>query len=167
MLPRATFQGYYTTASIHLTFFFSYWHASEIENILSQEITWIFLLNLVEAPKGSRVLSTQQDLRITSRSRVTGTQHQPPKNHRASCASRNRDKGTQPNQRLGSVQVMSSPAIFLLNPAEATKGPRVLSSGPQDHLRIMVSVMQHQLQRIAEGLVPAETGTKEPRPTRG
>jgi hypothetical protein len=27
--------------------------------------------------------------------------------------------------------------------------------------------MQHQLQRITEGLVPAETGTKEPRPTRG
>lgn len=105
MLPRATFQGYYTTASIHLTFFFSYWHASEIENILSQEITWIFLLNLVEAPKGSRVLSTQQDLRITSRSRVTGTQHQPPKNHRASCASRNRDKGTLPNLWLGFLLV--------------------------------------------------------------
>ena len=37
--------------------------------------------------------------------------------------------------------------------------PRILGS--------LVSRMQHQFQRIPEGLVPARTGTKEPCPTRG
>ena len=53
--------------------------------------------------------------------------------------------------------------IFRWNPVEAPKGSRVLSI-LQD-LRItsgsQVSGMQHLLQRIAEGLVPAGTGTKE------
>lgn len=59
--------------------------------------------------------------------------------------------------------------IKLLNPEEAAKGPRILSM-LQDLgiiLRSQVSGTQHQLQRIAEGLVPAGTGTEEPRPTRG
>jgi hypothetical protein len=33
------------------------------------------------------------------------------------------------------------------------------TTGPQDHLRIIVSGTQHQFQRIAEGVVPAGTGT--------
>jgi hypothetical protein len=41
-----------------------------------------------------------------------------PKNHRKSCASRNKDIGTTPDQRLGSIQVWASPAIFYMNPAE-------------------------------------------------
>jgi hypothetical protein len=61
------------------------------------------------------------------------------------------------------------PPIFPLSPSEAAKGSRVLST-LQD-LRITsgswVSGMQHQLQRIVEGLVPAGTGTKKPRLTRG
>jgi len=43
------------------------------------------------------------------------------KNHRGSCASRNKDKGTPPDQRLGSIQVRTSPAIFCVNPAEASR----------------------------------------------
>jgi hypothetical protein len=73
------------------------------------------------------------------------------------------------NNKHGSVPVRATPTIFLLSPEEATKGFRVLST-PQD-LGITsgsrVSGTQHQLQRIAEGLVPAGTGTKEPCPTRG
>jgi hypothetical protein len=59
--------------------------------------------------------------------------------------------------------------IFLLSSAEAVKGSRVLSM-LQDHgitSGTGVSGMQHQLQRISKGLVPAGTGTKEPHPTRG
>jgi hypothetical protein len=59
--------------------------------------------------------------------------------------------------------------ISLLSPAEATKGSRVLSM-PQD-LGItsgsQVNGTQHQLQRIAKGIVLAGTGTKEHHPTRG
>jgi hypothetical protein len=54
------------------------------------------------------------------------------------------------------------------SPAEATKGSRVFT--PQDHgitLGSQVSGMQHKFQRIMEGLVPAGTGTKEPRRNRG
>jgi hypothetical protein len=54
-----------------------------------------------------------------------------PENHGGSCSSRNRDKGTMPNKRLGSILVGASPAIFQLNLPEAPKGPRVLSM-PQD-----------------------------------
>jgi hypothetical protein len=57
-----------------------------------------------------------------------------PKNLGGSCASRNRDKGTLPDQRLRSIPVGTTPAIFLLNPPEASRGPRILST-PQD-LRI-------------------------------
>jgi hypothetical protein len=64
---------------------------------------------------------------------------------------------------------ITDPTIFFLNPAEDAQGSRGLSM-PQD-LRITsgsrVSGTQHQLQRIAEVLVPAGTGTKEPRPNRG
>jgi hypothetical protein len=55
------------------------------------------------------------------------------------------------NSRKGKV------SIFLLNPAEASKGSRVLSM-LQDLVITLGSWMsgtQHQLQRIAEGLVPA------------
>jgi hypothetical protein len=55
--------------------------------------TTIFLLSPAEATKGSRVLST---LEITGEWNATSA----PKNHRGSCASRNRDRGTLPNQRL-------------------------------------------------------------------
>jgi hypothetical protein len=62
-----------------------------------------------------------------------------------------------------------TPAILLLNPAEAAKGSRVLSM--LEDLRItlgsLVSGTQHQLQRTAEVLVPARTETEEPRPARG
>jgi hypothetical protein len=57
----------------------------------------IFLLSPVEAPKGSRVL------RITGEWRVL-------------C--RNRDKGTPPDQRLGSIQIQTSPTIFYVNLVE-------------------------------------------------
>ena len=89
-----------------------------------------------------------------------------PKNQGMSCASRNRDKETLPDQRLGSIQVGASPCIFLLNLAETTKGPRGLFT--QQVLGItsgsLVSGTQHQLQRIPEGPVPPGTGTKEPHP---
>jgi hypothetical protein len=83
-----------------------------------------------------------------------------PRNCGGSCANWNRDKGTPPSQRLGSILVGATLAIFLLNPAEATRGPRVLSmiqdlwitSGSQ------VSGAQHQLGRVKEGLVPAGAG---------
>ena len=68
----------------------------------------IFLLSPAEAAEGSRVLSTLQDLGIMGEWNATST----PKNHRGSCACRNRDKGTPPNQRLGSIQVVASPTIF-------------------------------------------------------
>jgi hypothetical protein len=64
----------------------------------------------------------------------------------------------------GSVSVGASPAIFCLKQTEATKGLRVLST-PQD-LRITLGT-QHQLQRIAEGLVSAGRETKEPLLIRG
>ena len=67
------------------------------------------------------------------------------------------------------ILVGDIPAIFLLSPAEATKGTRVLST-LQDlgmTLGSWVSGKQHQLQRMAGGLVPAGTGTEEPHPTRG
>ena len=54
--------------------------------------------------------------------------------------------------------------IFLLSPAGATKGPRVLST-PQDlgiTSGLLVSGTQHQLQRLSKGLVPAGTGMEEP-----
>ena len=67
------------------------------------------------------------------------------------------------------ILVGATPAIFLLSPVESTKGSRVLSM-MQDlgiTLGSWVSRMQHQLQRITEGLVPVGTGTEEPHPTRG
>jgi hypothetical protein len=67
------------------------------------------------------------------------------------------------------VKLVTMPTIFLLNPLEATRGPRVLST-PQD-LGITsgsrVSGTRHQLQRIQDGIVPAGTGTEETYPTRG
>jgi hypothetical protein len=44
------------------------------------------------------------------------------------------DKGTPPDQRLGSVLVGATHCIFLLSPVEAAKGSRVLSI--QQDLRI-------------------------------
>jgi hypothetical protein len=69
----------------------------------------------------------------------------------------------------GSVLVGTSPSIFRLNPAEAIKGSRVLSTSQNlgINLESRVSGTQYQLQRIMEGLVPAGTGTKEPCLTRG
>jgi hypothetical protein len=67
------------------------------------------------------------------------------------------------------ILIGASPSIFCLNPVEAAKDPRGLST-PQ-HIRITsgspVSGTQHQIQRITKGLVPAGTGTKEPCLTRG
>ena len=74
----------------------------------------IFLLNPAEAAKGSTVLSMPKDVGITGEWNATSA----PKNHRGSCASRNRDKGTLPDQRLGSIQVRASPAIYRVNPAK-------------------------------------------------
>jgi hypothetical protein len=71
----------------------------------------IFLLIPAEATKGSRVLSMPQDFGITGEWNATSA----PKNLGGSCATRNRDKGTLPNQRLGSIQVGASPAIFCMN----------------------------------------------------
>jgi hypothetical protein len=102
--------------------------------------------------------------RSTPGSRVSGAQHQLQRIMEGLMPA-----GTPPDQRLGSVRVRATPAIFLLSPAEATKDSRVLST-PQG-IRLTsgtrVSGMQHQLQRIAEGLVPALIGTKEPCRTRG
>jgi hypothetical protein len=74
----------------------------------------IFLLNSAEPAKNPRGLSTPQDLGITSEWNATSV----PKNRRGSCASRNRDKGTLLNQRLGSIPVGDSPTIFCVNPPE-------------------------------------------------
>ena len=74
----------------------------------------IFLLNPAEAAKGSTVLSMPKDVGITGEWNATSA----PKNLGGSCASRNRDKGTPPNQRLGSIQVRASPTIFCMNLAE-------------------------------------------------
>jgi hypothetical protein len=60
-----------------------------------------------------------QDLRVTGEWNTT------------SAPKRNRDRGGPPNQRLGSIQVRATPAIFLLSPADATKGSRLLST-PQN-----------------------------------
>ena len=102
--------------------------------------------------------------RSTPGSRVSGAQHQLQRIMEGLMPA-----GTPPDQRLGSVRVRATPAIFLLSPAEATKDSRVLST-PQG-IRLTsgtrVSGMQHQLQRIAEGLVPAGTGTEELHSTRG
>ena len=72
-------------------------------------------------------------------------------------------------RRMPISPFLSTPAILLLSSREAAKGCRVLSK-PQN-LRITsgsrVSGMQHQLQRIEEGLVPAGTETEEPHQTRG
>ena len=84
----------------------------------------IFHLNPVEATKGSRVLSILQDFRITGEWNATSA----PKNHRGSCASKNRDKGTPPNQRVRSFPVRAIPTIFPVNQDEDTKGPRGLST---------------------------------------
>ena len=69
-----------------------------------------------------------------------------------------------PDQRLVPVPVWVTPTIFLLIPAETSKGSRVLSV-PHD-LGITwgsrVSGTQHQLQRIEEVLVPAGTGMQKP-----
>jgi hypothetical protein len=46
---------------------------------------------------------------------------------RSIFASRNRDKGTLPNQRLGFFPVGASPAIFRMNQAEGIQSPRGLS----------------------------------------
>jgi hypothetical protein len=56
------------------------------------------------------------------------------------------------------------PTTFLLSPAEAAKGSRVLSM-PQD-LGIMGEWKATSASKTAEGLVPAGTGTKDPIPTR-
>jgi hypothetical protein len=76
-----------------------------------------------------------QDLRIMGEWNTTSA----PKNQGGSCASRNRDKRTPPDQRLGFIQVWVTPTIFLLNPAEATKGSKsdLHTTGPRDHLGIM------------------------------
>ena len=87
--------------------------------ILVGDIHAIFLLSPAEATKGTRVLSTLQDLGMTLGSWVSGKQHQLQKLQR-SCASRNRDKGPHPNQKLGSIQVWASPTIFCMNLAEGT-----------------------------------------------
>ena len=87
----------------------------------------IFLLSTPEAirtPEYSPCTRPRDHLRITGEWNTTSV----PKNH---GRSRNRDKVTPPNQRLGSVPVGATPAIFLLSPAETTKDSRVLSL-PQD-----------------------------------
>jgi hypothetical protein len=52
------------------------------------------------------------------------------------------------------------PTIFLLSPVEAAKGSRVLSM-PQD-LGITGEWNTTSASRITEGLVPAETGQRNP-----
>ena len=77
-------------------------------------------MNSVEGNSVPRRLSTLQapkhthDLGITGEWNTTSV----PKNPRGSCASRNRDKGTPPNQRLGSIQVGVTLTILCMNPAE-------------------------------------------------
>jgi hypothetical protein len=72
----------------------------------------------LEAAKGSRVLSTPQDLGnplgITGEWNATSAS----KNLGGSCAGRNRDGGTSPDQRLGYIKVWDSPTIFCVKPAE-------------------------------------------------
>ena len=96
-----------------------------------------FLLSPAENAEGSRVLSTLQDLGITGEWNATSA----PKNQGGSCASRNRDKGTPPNQRLGSFPFRASPTIYLVNPVKGSRRPRGLTTpqdllaqlGPRDH----------------------------------
>jgi hypothetical protein len=125
----------------------------------------IFRLNPVEATKGSRVLSTQQDLKIPGEYNSTSA----PKNCEGSLPAGTGTKEPCPIQTLGSFQVPATTAIFLLSPEEATKGSRVLST--RQDLRItlgsQVSGMKHQLQGIVEGQEPAGTGTGESLLTRG
>jgi hypothetical protein len=56
----------------------------------------------------------QDHLRVMGNSNTTSAT----KNRGVSCASKNRDGGTPPNQSVGSVQLGASPAIFCMNPAE-------------------------------------------------
>jgi hypothetical protein len=67
-----------------------------------------------------------------------------PKNRGGSCASRNKDKGTPPNQRLEFFPVGANPTVFRVNPAEGIEGCRGLAMtlhtaeplahpGPPDH----------------------------------
>ena len=86
--------------------------------ILVGDIPAIFLLSPAEATKGIRVLSTLQDLGMTLGSWVSDPIPSAPENGRGSCVSRNRDRGTPPDQRLGPIQVRGSPAIFCMNQAE-------------------------------------------------
>jgi hypothetical protein len=109
-----------------------------------------------------------QDLEITGEWNTTSV----PKNYRGSCASRKRDKVNLPDQSLGFVLVSGSPV------PSSTGALQRVSRSPEDSphrrhpstpriLGSLVSGMQHLFQRIPEGLVPAGTGKKEPRPTRG
>jgi hypothetical protein len=127
--------------------------------ILSSRATpAIFLLSPAEATKGSRVLSMLQDFGITGEwSTGSGSG-----NHRGSCACRNRDKGTPPDQRLRSIQVGATLAIFLLSPAEAAKGSRVLPTFQNLGITSgsLVSGTQHQLQIIMEVLCQQEQGQR-------
>jgi hypothetical protein len=85
-----------------------------MRNIAKEKSLWIFLLSPAEAFKGTRMHSSLQDLRFTGEWNSTSA----PKNCGGSCASRNRDRGSLPNVKLGSIQVWASPAIFCVNPAK-------------------------------------------------
>ena len=96
---------------------------------MDQEAVTVFRLNPVESAKGPRGLSMPQDPYHMENLMITGEWNatSAPKNHIGSCASRNRDKETPPDKKLEFIPARAIPAIFCLNPAEGTKGPRELS----------------------------------------
>ena len=110
-----------------------------------------------------------QDLRSSWGSQVSGMQHQLQRIEEGLVPAGTETE--EPHQTRGwdPFWLRPLPAIFLLSPAEAAKGSRVLSMLQDIGITLgkRVSGTQYQLQRIVEGLVPTGTGAKEPRPTRG
>jgi hypothetical protein len=90
-----------------------------------------------------------------------------PKNQGGSCASRNRDKGTPPNQRLGSFPFRASPTIYLVNPVKGSRRPRGLTTpqdllaqlGPRDHRWVERNISSEESKRV---LCQEEKGQRNP-----
>jgi hypothetical protein len=129
----------------------------------------VLLLNQAESIKGARMLSTSQGLWISSGSWVSGMQHQLQRIAEGLMPARTGREEPCPTRGWDKFWSGPPPAIFHLNPAEATRGPRRVFTPYYFSITLgsQVSGMQHQLQRIAEGLVPAGTGTEELHSTRG